>query len=252
MFSRNSYNFTGRKEGSKTPLDGVFNHDGLKRSSGVRPIRDRYKEASPLVPEISNYGLNGGPDNSPDNMSGVPINDPVPGDDPELIPDEVSDGIGDDLVVEPTGFDTGSEGKGKGLQIGTGAEPDCALKLEVTDKVASRQTVAVKGEGTWEDVDAIEYWSHGDKKITARPVGWRDSLGDILLFKGKYIQATYLDDNEYDDVESAIKAMWSNFLVESAKQYESFKKNFPFNLAQKKDKQGKDGKVAEPGDSKKK
>ncbi len=228
----------------------------------MRPIRDRYKEASPSIPDTNNFSQKPSVPNEKNKefpWRGTVFEEPpvyvsTPNPDGE---NEYSSNLGRETVlppldVEPTGFDGASEGKGKGLQIGTGAEPDCALKLEVTDKVASRQTVAVKGEGTWEDVDAIEYWSHGDKKITARPVGWRDSLGDILLFKGKYIQATYLDDNEYDDVESAIKAMWSNFLVESAKQYESFKKNFPFNLAQKKDKQGKDGKVAEPGDSKKK
>lgn len=53
--SKNKYDFFGKSGESENPFMGIFDHDGLKRSSGVRPVRDTLRSASPTIPDVSNF-----------------------------------------------------------------------------------------------------------------------------------------------------------------------------------------------------
>jgi hypothetical protein len=53
--SENTYDFFGRPSESESRSMDVFDHKGGCKSSVVRPVRDSLREASPMIPETSNY-----------------------------------------------------------------------------------------------------------------------------------------------------------------------------------------------------
>lgn len=121
MFSNNKYDFFGRQKGEENPFMGAFDHDGLKRSSGVRPVRDDLREAAPMLPDTSNFSgdkdkdgpVNGRPPHKEFPWFGTPFHNSTyvssPNPDGENEFSEDSDYVGsDDFDVEDVGLDDSS------------------------------------------------------------------------------------------------------------------------------------------------
>lgn len=131
MFSNNKYNFLKRPLGEKNPFMGLFDHDGFRRSSGVRPVRDDLKEASPMIPDTSNFESE------------------------EFIEPEVEDvGMDDNIPqfnVEPVSLDSTPAGESKGLKIGDEVKKDKGLKVRPAN--VSRETKEAQNDPYLHDLD---------------------------------------------------------------------------------------------------
>jgi hypothetical protein len=148
--SNNSYDFFGRPS-DPSPFDGLFDQTGLRKSSGVRPVRDILREASPIIPDISNYesGLSDG------GVSGVGGDVEVGGDfsggegiGGEFVEDTSGVNVFNDLEVEPTGMEVHD-----GLNREKGIKINKATSFNVTLKNVSRETKRAQSDPYLHDLD---------------------------------------------------------------------------------------------------